>query len=255
MRKRIKNMALAVASAHASQDADLSAQVFRAFWNVDPIVHVVLDASHLPFDVVAVFAAGDVAALRPLRARLIDEAMSDYEIETAVAVAESVGAQNWLDAYVEGAIERPEPSAVARALLVAGLRSPNDQSRDLLARDWSVGFLGGVANAARDAYRDGERSLHWLAAWREAKTSLDLWATAQMMEGVADRRTMVAVDKMTFGEHPLSTYYGEMLERFRKAAEARSKAREQKLFGQKKPTSDLRALLPRSNRDGEQAAP
>ncbi len=81
-------------------------------------------------------------------------------------------AKAWLDAYVKGAIDRPEPSAAARALTVAGLRSPNAQSQTVLARDWNGGFLGAVARAARDAYSEGERSVRWLAAWRAAKTPL-----------------------------------------------------------------------------------
>jgi hypothetical protein len=238
-KSNIKNLALAIASAHAHVGTDLAAKVFTAFEGIAPVSNVVIGDARLPFELVMIVRSGDGPALLALRRRLLDEAFSDDVIEGVVLAAEDEGLGEWLQAYVEEGANQAHPARVARALTVASFRSPNDHSRLLLERDWGESFLGRVAQVALARYAVGEQSLAWYKSWKSATTSQELWTRAVLLEEVADRRIVQAVEKDEVVSDLVAVFGEEQAERWRKAAEKQTKARADTLFGQKKPSDDL----------------
>lgn len=236
---QLKNLALALASAHASRAPDLASAVFDRFWSVSPVTNLVIDLARLPFDIRALFGAGPVSALDALRNRLFDEAMSDAELEDLVVTAEAVGATAWLDSYVTACLAKPEPGAQARAMMVAGLRGGNAQSDAVLGHPHHGPFLTTVRREAREAYVRAAQADTWMTEWGQAATGLDFWRSAQLLEQTADRRALVALDRLAL-EGPLMTAFaGEVFSRLKKAVEKRSKARSDTLFGLKRPSDSM----------------
>lgn len=239
---RVRNLAAVIAGGYAAHDAEKSATVLRrlrASWSP---VRIIVGRAAVGVIEQAVFSAPRGDVFDGLRAETIAEAMNDAALETVVAAEELGEAHSWLDAYVEESLHAATPPACARALAVAGLRSPNPQSDDVLRRDWGPGHLGNVAGASAENYRRHTWALRWFELARGSVDSIDFWRYGQLAVEVADWR-LVGVMEGCERTDMLDRFGAELFERVVRRAEKRSQERERTLFGHPAPARELSDLL------------
>ena len=155
--------------------------------------------------------------------------------------ADDAGAGGWLDAFVSARAGSQLPSDQALALTIASFRARNDQSDELLGREWGRGFLGEVARIGRGRYRTGQHADHWLALAAEAAEPVEQWRLVQLATAAASRRHLVDIDPRL--RAIMRQIGGDMPQRLNKAAEKASKEAEKTLLGMRKPSGLLDRLV------------
>lgn len=177
--RQVQNLGIALAQSYAALDPTLSARTFAHLWRVEPHVAVQIAAAKHRFRDLALFAAAESEEVALLRTLGFEEAPDVSRIERLAVAADAAGAGGWLDAFVAARPASQLRSDQALTLTVASFRSRNEQSDELLGREWDRGFLGGVSRIARDRYRTGQHADHWLALAAEAKTPTEQWRLVQ----------------------------------------------------------------------------
>lgn len=116
---------------------------------------------YIPLREAALFVA-NAPIFDDIRADTFRTAWSDAALETLIAAAEAYGDPSRLDAFMLELLASPSAGDVARALTMAGLRTPNDLSADILAREFAPGFLRRALHAARKNYARDSWARHWM---------------------------------------------------------------------------------------------
>ena len=238
----VRNLALVLAGAAARSQGDLAAAVFRRVWDLRSPTNVTLGREKTPLALGALFATR-APSLEHLWCTALDAPLDDASLQTAVLAAETGDANAWLDGYVDERLARPEPGLRARALTVAGFRSLNDHSDDVLRRSYGSGFLGAVASEAAARYARSHWTLRWLAEAATATEPAELWRYAQLAIGPADSRALVDLEWARRFCPRMKAYLPEVLEQLEKAVENKRKKRSATLFGLKAPQREVALLI------------
>jgi len=238
----VRNLGLGLASAYSRIDPEKAGKLFDHLFSSPSAARVVFGKASIPLELVALFGATDHPAFDRRRADFLERAMDDATIEDVVRAAEFVGRGDWIDRWSETEITASEPSRIARALMVSGLRTSNTTSDAILGREWSPGFLASVAQTASDAYRrDG-----WCRTWAEralaARDGEEFWCFAELASRTADRRfeSWLQLDMTT----DIAWRFGRRLSsRMAQQAEKTTKERRDTLFGLTRPDNLLAAAI------------
>lgn len=241
-RSAIRNLALGLAEALATERPELAAALIthvRSAWSV---ISIVVGESQMPLESRVLFANTDAEAFSTLRERTLAEAMTDADIQTLVFAAETTGHSDWLDTWMDREASSSNMGRIARALTVAGFRDGPDPTSTVLDRDWGAGFLGEVAKSARYAYERNAWAKFWVKQAMNTKDPVDFWRFGVLIDGVADIRLFRWFDQNT--DTPMMRKFGgELFRRLKKASQKRTKKREGTLFGLEKPEDRLSQLL------------
>ncbi len=239
---QVSNLAVVLAAACASHDALAASLLLRHIRDAEPVVRVVTGRGRVWLFAVALFSAPDAAQLDALREEEFAAAGTDADLEELTKCAELTGASGWLDRYVNACMARAVPGEIARGISVAGLRSRNRCSDEVLARDWGVGFLGDAHKAAKKNYDRNAWARHWHDEALSSSDLIDYWRFAELSIGIADWRYLVwsGVGDV---RPQLAGFAGSLEERYRNAARRRRSRRERTLFGVSAPSRDLWRLL------------
>jgi len=243
---RIQNIGYALASVSAGIDGDLAARIFRH-----------LDSAHANFRVTfgreqvwvrdrALFQSTPAPAITDLRRERFRDAFDDAALADASLAAELCGSEEWLDDFVRELLGSASAGEVARGLTVTGFRRERRSATEALGSDWGKGFLGGVAQFARDAYARARWAHYWLEDAAGATNLWSFWRATELAIGVADARALLVHRDLAYGEFALA-YSGEVGLRLEQAAKKVRETRANTLFGLKRPPNALvSALLGRS---------
>ena len=239
---QVRNFGLSLAGAYSVQDGDKAAAVFRHLRAHRSPINVTVGSERIRLYEHALFGAAASKPIERLRREFFAAALNDAALEAATVAAEVRGASGWLGRYVEELLASDAPALQARALSIAGLRQPNEQSDRILGEGWGDGFLGQVAAAARKSYRRAGWARHWLESAAGVGEPIDFWRFSKLAEGVADVRLMAVFRDLPPGEL-LTRFGGDLHARLKTAAENRSKKRAATLYGCKAPQEELAMSL------------
>lgn len=239
--RQVQNLGIALAQSYAAVDPTLSAHAFAHLWRIEPHVTIQLGWAKHRFRDLALFTAADSDEIATLRALAFEEAYSDARIEKLTVAAEGAGANDWLEAFVRARSGSPLPSDQALALTIASFRSLNDQSEELLGREWGRGLLGEAARVGRERYRTGQHADHWLRLAAEATARDEQWRLVQLATAACSRRHLLELDPRLSAI--MRQIGGDMPQRLGKAAEKASKEEDKTLLGMRKPSGLLESLM------------
>jgi hypothetical protein len=237
MLSQMHNIGTLVAEAMSRHDPVAGGALFQRLIDVPPMVRVTLGPAGLDLCTASLWEAGDRDAMQSLRFQRLDKAPNDDAIAAEVLAALRAGKEDILRDYVADRIARPEPSYVARAIMVAGFSNLPDWAVQSVARfEDSHGFVGAAYDAAKDAMDRYKWSVHWTELLANATTEIEVWRYAVILSKIADGR-------FRYPQVPLNA--GSILARYASSVEDLIQARIKKwrdkrsktLFGMDAPNS------------------
>jgi hypothetical protein len=233
---QMHNFATLVAEGMCRHDPTAGAALFERLLQAAPIVQMTFASSGLDLYTVSLWSAEDGDAMRALRFKRLDYAPNDNSIAMEVLAALRGGKHNILRDYVADRVARPEPSYVARAIMVAGFSNLADWAVQTIDRFGdSNGFLGEAYDAAKYAMDRYRWSARWTELMTEATTETELWRCAVILSKIVDGRFRYSA-KMTPTQGSLIARYSNSIDgliraRIKKWQDKRSKT----LFGMTAP--------------------
>jgi len=173
---RVHNIALLVAQIISKDNPQSAIALFEKLKTSSPYVRVTFGRAGVSLDAVSVWSASDGEELKKLKFKRLDQARTGHEIAVEVLAAIRAGKQETLREYVIDRQSRPEPSHVARAVMVAGLSEESGWTLETIeSLKGSHGFLSEAYTAAEYAMDRHRWARHWAKLMGEAKTETDLW--------------------------------------------------------------------------------
>tara|TARA_R110000868_G_scaffold352856_2_gene614101 strand:- start:187 stop:4839 length:4653 start_codon:yes stop_codon:yes gene_type:complete len=185
----IQNFALMLAQCLSQKDLGLARSMFERLSGRRAFVNLTYGYSAVPLEAMCVWSSSDSPELDELRTRRLDSATTDYHIAQEVRAALMAGKADFLECYVNDNLERPEPAANARALMVLGFGAQSQTTEETLARYANAGGLVGKAyQSARFAYDRDKWSRHWFEEMCRADSGEEYWRLSTLFLKIVDSR-------------------------------------------------------------------
>ncbi len=233
---RVHNVALVVAQVISTDDPVSGVALLERLKTSSPYVRVTFGRAGLSLDAISVWGGGDSEELKKLRFERLGKARSDHEIAAEVLAAFRAGKQEALREYVIDRRSRPEPSHVARAVMVAGLSEESDWALETIDNlKGSCGFLSEAYKAAKYAMDRHLWAKHWAKLMGDAKIETDLWRYGVLLAAIVDGRFKDS-DVTGMGRTSLIERYGSSFnDLLRATIQSWNDKRGKTLFGMKAP--------------------
>ena len=185
-----RNFALALAYALAQSGDDNAAKSLLAtYHHSHSAMRLIDETTELPAEICDAWRGPSTTFLEAHRFERLDEAVTDHAIAHEVLAAEIGSNCEMLYAYIRDRSKGPEPSLIARAIMVAGFMDENPNSTTLLEQfENTKGFIGKATKAARFAYQRNSWARHWHDRMLKATKSEDFWCAQMLFEKIVDGR-------------------------------------------------------------------
>lgn len=233
-------LASALSSSHPEQAKELRQKASRC----QPFVRIYYGETKLNLEMLAIWYGPNTGVQNRERFRRLDHAESDHQISLEVLGALVHGKQDLLNDYIADRISRPEPTYVARGLMVAGFSDENPYAGEILSRyEGASGFIGKAHQAALYAYQRNTWARTWFARMCGTDDPKIFWQSGILLRKIVDGR--FAVWHSTFERKGFAIkHFGRSVERgignrYRRWANHRK----DKLFGRKVPCHSIIASL------------
>jgi hypothetical protein len=186
---QIQNFALMLAECISASDPLLAKAVFERLGGRRAFVSLTYGYSAVPLEALCIWSSANNPEMDDLRTRRLNAALTDYGISQEVRAALMAQKNDFLDLYVRENLERREPAANARALMVLGFGAQSQTSEDTLARYSNAGGLVGKAyKAARFAYDRDRWSRYWFEKMCNVSSADEFWLASVLFLKVVDSR-------------------------------------------------------------------
>ena len=243
-RPLFRNLALALAYALAQRGNNSAAESLLTHYKFTSFQIRLIDGiSEIPAEVLDAWRGPSTTFLDEHRFTRLDEAITDHIIAQEVLAAELGSKRETLHSYIQDSSKRPEPSLIARAIMVAGFMDENSTSTDILERFEKVdGFLGHVTKTALFAYRRNIWARRWYEQMQKAKTPKDFWRSQMLFEKIVDGRFDIWFAQTK--ANSLAKQHQTLIQtRVKARCKKWQKHRESKLFGASAPDRYVLASL------------
>ena len=235
---QMHNIATLVAEVMSRHDPVAGAALFERLIEAPAIIRITFGRTGLDLYTVSLWNAADDDAMRAFRFRRLDDAPNDNAIAVEVLAALRAGKQDVLRDYVADRVARPEPSYVARAVMVSAFSELADWAVHTVARFADArGFLGVAYDAAKYAMDRYNWSVHWTKLMADAKTDVELWRYAVILSKIADARFRLPTLNAREMETPLARYRNSVAGLIEARIKSWQDKRSKTLFGMDAPDS------------------
>ena len=250
-RPPFRNLAFTLAYALAHLGNDSAAESLLTCYKFTSFsIRLIDGGTEIPAEVLYAWRGSSTKFLDKHRFTRLDEGVTDHIMAQEVLAAELGCKRETLHSYIEDRSKRPEPSLVARAIIVAGFMGENSASTDLLEHFKNAdGFLGKVTRTARFAYRRNIWAQHWYKQMQNAQTPTDFWRSQMLFEEIVDGRFYIWFAE-TKANSVARQHQSLIRTRVRARSEKWQKIRECKLFGASIPDRYVLASLCGRNSPG-----
>ena len=232
----LHNLVLLLGHGLSESDPTHAATMFKLVMNQEPMIPVRYGSAGVSLDSLAIWGGPNTEILNLIRDRRLDEAASDDVLSKETLAAHISGQQHVLREYIERNLNKGEPAAISRAVMVAGFSDWSQYNESVLSNyDGTEGFVGVASTAAKYAYERNLWARHWFGRMCQATDPRRFWRCSVLFLKVVDGRYDFWFDE--YGDH------SEAMRRFwpnlRGSLDNRIKKwrrkRESKLFGTDRP--------------------
>ena len=231
-----RNFALALAYALAQRgDDDAAKSLLVNYHHSRSAIKLIDETTELPLEVCDAWRGPSTTFLELHRFERLDKAFTDHVIALEVLAAELGSNCETLHAYIRNRSNRPEPSFIARAIMVAGFMDENPTSTALLEKfENAKGFIGTATKAALFAYKRNSWARQWHEQMLNANDPEDFWCAQMLFEKIVDGRFYLWSEQMPAG--PLAKRHQSLIQTRVKARCGKwREKRDAKLFGEPPP--------------------
>ena len=186
---QVRNFGLKLARALSGPAPAVGASLIERLGDARGFTTVVYGASKISLLAMCVWGGDDNPMWDRLRFARLDRAQTDKDIAQEVLAALLCGKTDRLTDYVKTGLDRPEPAANARALMVLGFGEPSELAdRRLAQHRGAPGFLGKAAASATYAYERNQWAKHWFSLMATADDPHDHWRYGALFLKIVDGR-------------------------------------------------------------------
>ena len=234
-RQPVHNLVLMLAYALRERCPKRTVTLLRSVYGEVGPIRFTVGRARVPLEAVIAWSAGSGAGREWCHERL-NMARNDHELAAEVLAALSSRGEAVLNEYIRERLDRGEPEATARALVVAGFSNQHDHIREVLAsyRD-AKGFIGEAYKAAKYAHdRDGW-ARHWFEEMCKADGPTEFWRYSVLFTKIVDGRFTIWSSECARRGEPMALFAPSIDEEVNRRMEKWRIHREKTLFGAKKP--------------------
>ena len=185
----LHNLVLLLGHGLSESNPTQAATLFKLVMNQQPILPVRYGTAGVSLDSLAIWAGPDTEILNDIRHRRLEEAANDDDLSKEALAAHLNRNQHLLRRYIELNINKGEPAAIARALMVAGFSDRSQFNGSVLNKHRGTeGFVGATCEAARYAYDRNLWARHWFGGMCRASDPSEFWRCSVLFLKVVDGR-------------------------------------------------------------------
>ena len=233
---RVNNFSLRLACEMSTSEPTLAMNLFKRTSTLNGIVNLVYGPAKIPLASYCIWGGADNETWNILRAERLNSAGTDHELSVEVLAALLNGNSSFLYRYVTTNLSRPEPVAIARALLVLGYGEPSDfAARTIANYEKFEGFIGNAAKKARYAYEREVWSRHWYKLMSNTNSAQEFWRWSILLLKIVDGRFAIWYSAEKSLSKSAELFVRSIETSIEKRVERWKKDREKSLLGEKVP--------------------
>lgn len=232
----LHNLILLLARAIVSTDPKKSAELIERISHSRPLVHFTFGKSGVDLESISAWTGPSVPELDAMRARRLDNAITDQALAVEVFSALQCGQEGVLEAYIDEKLDSSIPSEVARGIMVVGFCDKNSRNDQILNKYADTqGLPGRAYEAANAAYLCNVWARHWFKIMCETPEPVTFWQAKVLFTQCVDGRFLAWRDEFEQTGMAVNAFHTSLKNPLRRRYEKLVKEREKKLFGQEAP--------------------
>ena len=232
----LHNLVLLLGHGLSESDPTHAATMFELVMNQEPMIPVRYGSAGVSLDSLAIWGGPDTEILNLIRDRRLDEATSDDVLSKETLAAHISGQQHLLREYIERNLNKGEPAAIARALMVAGFSDGSQYNESVLSNyDGTEGFVGVASTAAKYAYERNLWARHWFGRMCRATDLRRFWRCSVLFLKVVDGRYDFWFDEHGDHSEAMRRFWPNLRGSLDNRIKKWRRKRESKLFGTDRP--------------------
>ena len=232
----IQHMGFKLARTLSKDHPALAGRLFERLEDSRAFINFTYGVGAIPLEAISIWAGADNPEIDAIRRRRLDGAANDDEIATEALSALTCGKAAFLEQYATALLEREEPAAKARSLMIFGFGLESPQA-DAVFEEFADanGLIGTAVQAARFAYDRNRWSRHWFEQMRSAETGEEFWRYSVLFLKIADARFELWEDEIERVGASCREFEPSIENKLENRIKSWAKKREKTLFGAKAP--------------------
>ncbi|WP_124415624.1 hypothetical protein [Pseudomonas sp. R4-35-07] len=227
-------VAIALSDSNISSVPDFVTRVLA----LDPTIRRVTGPAKISVAVVSLWSNAISPAMVDICKRRLQTPRTDSDIASEVMAAHLGGKVALLQTYIDELLAVGRPYETALALMIVGFCDESVHAEAVLSRfDGTIGFIGTVHAAARDAYSRNIWAKTWYAEMLSAQRPKDFWRASVLFLKIIDGRFDIWSEAPGAPSAAFMAFMPTLNQEISNRAAKIQKAREKKLFGEKAPSS------------------
>jgi len=234
----VHNILLMLAQALSGGNPVLSRKLFERIEGRRAFVTLTYWRGEVPLEILSIWKSADNSEMNTLRTLRLDRAATDHEIALEVLAALISGKGAFIDQYTKNLLQRIEPSAAARALMVYGFGNTSSPGYEMLDQYADAkGFIGTAVKTARFTYDRDQWSRHWFAEMCQTQSPDDFWRYSVLFLKIVDARFELWESDFKRHGSPIINFWPSLESKLKDRIKNWAQKREKTLFGMTAPSN------------------
>lgn len=237
--RHLHHFALQVAVALCVSGNPLAAEFITRILKLEPTIRRVTGAAKIPLESIVLWSNTTNPAMVDICRRRLQTPQSDSDIAREVIAAHLCGKVAILQTYIDKLLAKDRPYETALALMIAGFCDDSVHAKGVLSRfDGTEGFIGKAHSTASDSYARNLWAKTWYVKMLNAQRQEDFWSASILFMKIVDGRFDIWPEASMIAPTAIFTTFMPTISReISKRAIKVQKKRQEKLFGEKTPSS------------------
>lgn len=237
--RHLHHFALQVAVALCVSGNPLAAEFITRILKLEPTIRRVTGAAKIPLESIVLWSNTTNSAMVDICRRRLQTPQSDSDIEREVIAAHLCGKVAILQTYIDKLLAKDRPYETALALMITGFCDDSVHAKGILSRfDGTEGFIGKAHSTASDSYARNLWAKTWYVKMLNAQRQEDFWSASILFMKIVDGRFDIWPEASMIAPTAIFTAFMPTISReISKRAIKVQKKRQEKLFGEKTPSS------------------
>lgn len=237
--RHLHHFALQVAVALCVSGNPLAAEFITRILKLEPTIRRVTGAAKILLETIVLWSNTTNPAMVDICRRRLQTPQSDSDIAREVIAAHLCGKVAILQTYIDELLAKDRPYETALALMIAGFCDDSVHAKGVLSRfDGTEGFIGKAHSTASDSYARNLWAKTWYVKMLNAQRQEDFWSASILFMKIVDGRFDIWPEASVIAPTAIFTEFMPTISReISKRAIKVQKKRQEKLFGEKTPSS------------------
>ncbi|QGF26264.1 hypothetical protein EE896_05130 [Pantoea eucalypti] len=236
--RHLHHFAVQVAVALGASGNPLALGLINRILALDPTIRHVTGAAKIPVETIVLWNNITNLAIGDICRRRLRAPQNDSDIAREVIAAHLCGKVAILQTYIDELLATDRPYETALALMIAGFCDNSAHAEAVLSRfDGTEGFIGKAHLTASDSYARNLWAKTWYVKMLNAQRQEDFWRASVLFMKIVDGRFDIWPEASIAPTAIFTAFMPTISREISKRAIKIQKKRQEKLFGEKTPSS------------------